>query len=93
MGMVRVHGRWEMRPEGVNPCRFVKKYPERRRERFLSDDEYRRLGAAVNLHVLFYNWCRIHETIRCTPAMEAGLAKTVHDVEWIARLADSHYAE
>ena len=49
--------------------------------------------AAVNLHVLFYNWCRIHETIRCTPAMEAGLAKTVHDVEWIARLADSHYAE
>ena len=38
---------WEMRPEGVNPCRFVKKYPERRRERVLSDDEYRRLGAAL----------------------------------------------
>ena len=38
---------WELRPEGVNPCRFVKKYPERRRERFLSDDEYRRLGAAL----------------------------------------------
>ena len=38
---------WEMRPEGVNPCRFVKKYPERKRERFLSDDEYRRLGAAL----------------------------------------------
>ena len=38
---------WEMRPEGVNPCQFVKKYPERRRERFLSDDEYRRLGVAL----------------------------------------------
>ena len=38
---------WEMRPEGVNPCRFVKKYPEQKRERFLSDDEYRRLGAAL----------------------------------------------
>ena len=38
---------WEMRPEGVNPCRFVKKYPERRRERFLSDEEYRRLGTAL----------------------------------------------
>ena len=38
---------WEMRPEGVNPCRYVKKYPERRRERFLSDGEYRRLGAAL----------------------------------------------
>ena len=38
---------WEMRPEGVNPCRFVRKYPERKRERFLCDDEYRRLGAAL----------------------------------------------
>ena len=38
---------WEMRPEGVNPCRFVKKYPEQRRERFLSDKEYRHLGAAL----------------------------------------------
>ena len=38
---------WEMRPEGVNPCRHVKKYPEHKRERFLSDDEYRRLGAVL----------------------------------------------
>ena len=38
---------WEIRPEGVNPCRFVRKYPEQKRERFLSDDEYRRLGAAL----------------------------------------------
>ena len=38
---------WEMRPEGVNPCRHVKKYPEHWRERFLSDDEYRRLGSAL----------------------------------------------
>ena len=38
---------WEMRPEGANPCRHVKKYPEHRRERFLSDDEYGRLGAAL----------------------------------------------
>ncbi len=36
-----------MRPEGVNPCRFVRKYPERKHERFLSDDEYRRLGTAL----------------------------------------------
>ena len=36
-----------MRPEGMNPCRHVKKYPEHKRERFLSDDEYRRLGAAL----------------------------------------------
>ena len=39
---------WEMRPEGVNPCRHVMKYSEHKRERFLSDDEYRRLGAALH---------------------------------------------
>ena len=38
---------WEMRPEGANPCRHVKKYPEHKRERFLSDEEYGRLGAAL----------------------------------------------
>ena len=38
---------WEMRPEGANPCRHIKKYPEHKRERFLSDDEYRRLGATL----------------------------------------------
>ena len=38
---------WEMRAEGANPCKYVKKYAEHKRERFLSDDEYRRLGAAL----------------------------------------------
>ncbi|MCY4440596.1 MAG: hypothetical protein OXE53_10360 [Deltaproteobacteria bacterium] len=33
-----------------------------------------------------------HETVRCTPAIEVGLAKTLHDVEWIAQMADSEYA-
>ncbi|MDE0371525.1 MAG: tyrosine-type recombinase/integrase [Rhodospirillales bacterium] len=38
---------WELRPQGSNPCRYVKRFRERKRERFLSDDEYRRLGAAL----------------------------------------------
>jgi IS1 family transposase len=29
------------------------------------------LAAAVALHVAFYNYCRIHRTLRCTPAMAA----------------------
>lgn len=33
----------------------------------------------------------LHETIRRTPAIEARLAKTLHDMKWIAELADSHY--
>ena len=38
---------WGMAPEGSNPCTGVRKYRERRRERFLSGAEYRRLGAAL----------------------------------------------
>ena len=38
---------WEFRPEGTNPCRHVRRFREERRERFLSDGEYRRLGAVL----------------------------------------------
>lgn len=31
-------------------------------------------GHAVALHFMHYNFCRIHKTLRVTPAMEAGLA-------------------
>ena len=34
-------------PEGSNPCRLVAKYCERRRERFLTDEEFRRLGRVL----------------------------------------------
>lgn len=36
-----------MRQEGSNPCRLVKKYRERRRERLLSDDEVGRILTAL----------------------------------------------
>ena len=38
---------WELRPDGSNPCCHVKRFKEKRRERFLSDDEYRSLGSAL----------------------------------------------
>ncbi len=38
---------WELRPDGSNPCRHVKRFKEKKRERFLSDEEYRRLGATL----------------------------------------------
>ena len=34
----------------------------------------------VALYTVFYNFCRIHKTLRVTPAMEAGLSDTVHDM-------------
>ena len=39
---------WGWRGEKGNPCRHVRKYKERKRERFLSDEEFRRLGEIVN---------------------------------------------
>ena len=38
---------WGMRREGTHPCRSIRKYRERNRERFLSDEEFRRLGRVL----------------------------------------------
>lgn len=38
---------WGLIPDGTNPCRHVKKYPEPRRQRFLSPDEYQRLWSTL----------------------------------------------
>ena len=35
---------WELRPDGTNPCRHVRKYPEKKRQRYLSTLELIRLG-------------------------------------------------
>ena len=40
---------WDLIPEGVtNPCRYVVKYRERPRERFLTEEELRRLGQVLS---------------------------------------------
>jgi integrase len=38
---------WGLRPDGSNPCLHVKKYPEQKRERFLSPEEFAALGKAL----------------------------------------------
>ena len=38
---------WGIAPEGGNPCRFVQKYKERSCERFLSEEEFCRLGRVL----------------------------------------------
>jgi len=38
---------WGLVEDGTNPCRGVRKYKEKKRERFLTRDEYRRLGQAL----------------------------------------------
>ena len=39
--------KWGERADGSNPCRHVERYPERRRERMLSADEFGRLADAL----------------------------------------------
>lgn len=42
----------------------------------------------VALYTMFYNFCRIHKTLRVTPAMEAGLTDRVWDMEDILAVMD-----
>lgn len=44
------------------------------------------LEHAVSLHFMYYNFGRIHKTLRVTPAMEAGIADHVWTLEEIAAL-------
>ena len=37
--------------------------------------------AALGLFLCFYNFCRIHRTLRVTPCMAAGVTKTVWEIE------------
>jgi hypothetical protein len=43
-------------------------------------------GHAVTLYFMFYNFCRIHQTLRVTPAMEAKLTDHVWSVEELVAL-------
>ena len=45
--------------------------------------------AMVSLYTLHYNFCRIHKTLKVTPAMEAGLTGELRDMEWIVSLIDA----
>ena len=43
-------------------------------------------GHMVALYFLYYNFCRVHKTLRVTPAMEAGLADHIWTLEELCSL-------
>jgi transposase-like protein/IS1 family transposase len=43
--------------------------------------KWENLRAALALHFAYYNFCRIHTSIRCTPAMEAGITGHVWELK------------
>jgi hypothetical protein len=44
--------------------------------------------AAIALHYMHYNFCRVHQTLRVTPAMEAGIANHVWSIEELVKLME-----
>ena len=40
----------------------------------------------VAIYHAFYNFCRVHQTLRVTPAMEAGLSDHVWSLEELVNL-------
>jgi integrase len=70
---------WGLRPDGTNPRRHIRKYPEEKRERFLSASELRRLGevleemeaerlelpsAIAAVRLLVLTGCRLNEIMK-----------------------------
>jgi IS1 family transposase len=43
---------------------------------------------ALALYFMFYNFCRVHQTLRVTPAMEAGVSDHVWELREIVALLD-----
>lgn len=46
-------------------------------------------AAAIALHYMHYNFCRIHQTLRVTPAMAAGVTDHVWDAQDVVRLLEA----
>jgi hypothetical protein len=46
-------------------------------------------AAAVALWFMSYNFCRVHQTLRVTPAMEAGIAAYIWTIEELVGLLES----
>jgi len=41
---------------------------------------------ALALYFMYYNFCRIHQSLRVTPAMEAGITDHIWSLEEIVRM-------
>jgi hypothetical protein len=60
---------------------IVKMLAGERKMNELATDKLENHGHAVALHFMHYNFCRLHKTLRVTPAMEAGLTNHIWNIE------------
>jgi IS1 family transposase len=49
--------------------------------------------ASIAIHYMHYNFCRIHQTLRVTPAMEAGIADHVWTISEMVSILDSKQSD
>jgi IS1 family transposase len=49
--------------------------------------------ASIAIHYMHYNFCRVHQTLRVTPAMEAGVADHVWTISEMVSILDSKSSE
>ena len=47
----------------------------------------------VALYTVWYNFARMHKTLRCSPAMAAGLSQTLWSMEDVVGLIDARAAK
>lgn len=45
---------------------------------------------AIALHFVYYNFAKVHKTLRVTPAIEAGLTKDIMKIEEIVKLTERY---
>ena len=76
---------WEWRDQGTNPCKFIEKFKEEGRERYLSTDEIRRIAAAITeLTAEKDIWPEIGNAIRLLLLTGARLTEiTQAEWEWV----------
>lgn len=48
---------------------------------------------ALALYFVFYNFIRVHITLKTTPAVAAGIADKPYDIEWLLSLIDARAAK
>ena len=51
------------------------------------------LAAATTIHVATYNFCRIHGSLKCTPAMAAGVIDRLWGMDDLYNAVTEHAAK
>jgi integrase len=95
--MMNMAEAWEWRDQGTNPCRFVEKNEENKRERYLSGGELKRLGEALNslvdLGLIWPDMANVFRLLLLTGARKNEIAACEWAwIDWensIIRLPDS----